>query len=172
MYYDSVFQVVLSCFNSCKLFGSSFQADLNWCGTTVSVTMGEAGTVQSRKQSCATCTSQVTNRSNEWPCAAQKQKQHTLLEGVAAFCPQWGNSALSHSPRPLALFLLCSALFVPTHLPLWALSAFLPCVCTLGRLSLSSTHMSHASICNFPLWGPPCFLFPPLFLPLCVGFFS
>lgn len=94
----------------------------------------------------------------------EAEAAHTLLEGVAV-CPKWENPGLCAPrtlglhPRPLVLFLPCSAPSVLSHLLLWALSAFLPCFHILG-LSSCSHLWTHFICLMLPVIISPSELLP------------
>lgn len=151
--------------------------------------MGKDGTVQSRRQICTPCASQVTEVINchllHWSITNTEQA-HTLLEGAAAISPRKEilvfvlSGHRLHSSSLVFLF-SCSTPSVLSQQLLWALGAFLPCfhILDLSFFCFSLPfvnpfYLSYASGCNFPFWTPPCFLFPSLFqqpLSLCVVLF-
>lgn len=136
-------------------------SNLKLSSITAMITVSKDGTVQSRRQICTSCNSQVNGRSNRLPFATLICNRHRTsthwVEGSEAISP--GEETLvfvllGHGlhPSPLVLLFPCS---IPVLL-LWALAAFLPCFHILGLSFFCFSlpfgkpfYLSHASGCNF-----------------------
>lgn len=132
-------------------------SNLELTGTAVTITVGKDGAIQSRRQICTTCASQVTDRSNKLPFATQIYNRHRTSTHFARCCyfPKGGNpghcALRTQAPSQSSYF---HALLLLSYLTCFCghLVPFLLVFIYLVSLSFASpSHLGTHFICLVPL---------------------